>query len=161
MLETLWWRLAAAVYEFDDERVTWKPCRWRWLVHFSNSAGYGTTSFNIRHPRGYQIFCYEGLLPRKEAKCNRGPHPYKISSLPASDKGTRLRNAFGRQHSAKQGRKSSTIAPNGLGIYHDDPSKCSNAVQFDDNFIIIKDLSLKATVCLLIFPTLAPPGCLM
>jgi len=110
---------------------------------------------------GVSNFLLRRSASKERGKMHRGPHPYKISSLPASDKGTRLRNAFGRQHSAKQGRKSSTIAPNGLGIYHDDPSKCSNAVQFDDNFIIIKDLSLKATVCLLIFPTLAPPGCLM
>jgi len=82
----------------------------------------------------------------------RGTHPYKASSLPTSDKGTRPRNASSRQHSAKRRRKSSTISPDGLGIYLDDPSKCSNVVQFDDDFVIIKDLYPKATVHLLILP---------
>ena len=79
----------------------------------------------------------------------RGTHPYKASALPTS--AIQQRKAI-RRPSTDSDRESSTIEPNGLGIYLNDPSMYSNVVQSDDNFVIIEDLYPKATVHLLVIP---------
>jgi len=99
-------------------------------------------------PPPCEILCYKMPASTERGKIQRGTHPYKASSLPTNNN-TR---AFRRQRSAESGRKSSTIAPDDLGKYLDDPSRCSNVVRFDDDFVIIKDLYPKATVHLLILP---------